>query len=299
MTFMLTSFIAITQSDAKKVLAYSTIANLGLIILCAGIGTYEGVWAGILLIIFHAVAKCLLFLCVGVVEHKIHSRNIEDMSGLIVTMPKVSIMMQIGMAGMFLAPFGMLISKWAVLKAIVDCNPLLSVFLVFGSAATLFYWVKWMGRLITVVGPVEDTEEVLSRSEAVPLKILAILTVVVCMFFPLIASVLIEPYIKEIYGAIMSFGSGNFIIMSIMLGMVMLFPLSFLNYGKNVKVVDAYLAGANTPSGVDFTDSLGNARPMSMKHYYLEGYFKEGKLLTLGIVLSILLLLVTLGVSFL
>ena len=48
----------------------------------AGIGTSEAVWAGVLLIIFHAVAKCLLFLCVGVVEHKLHSRNIEDMSGL-------------------------------------------------------------------------------------------------------------------------------------------------------------------------------------------------------------------------
>jgi len=39
---------------------------------------------------------------------------------------------------MFLAPFGMLISKWAVLKAVVDASPLLAVFIVFGSAATLF-----------------------------------------------------------------------------------------------------------------------------------------------------------------
>ena len=129
-------------------LAWSTVANLGLIVLCGGIGTYEAVWAGVLLIIFHAVAKCLLFLCVGVVEHKLHSRNIEDMSGLVVSMPRVSVMMQIGMAGMFLAPFGMLISKWAVLKAVVDASPLLSVFIVFGSSATLFFWVKWMGKLL-------------------------------------------------------------------------------------------------------------------------------------------------------
>jgi len=40
----------------------------------------------------------LLFLCVGVIEHKLHSRNIEDMAGLIVSMPRVSVMMQIGMA---------------------------------------------------------------------------------------------------------------------------------------------------------------------------------------------------------
>ena len=96
------------------------------------------------------MAKCLLFLCVGVVEHKLHSRDIEAMSGLVLNMPRVAVMMLIGMAGMFLAPFGMLISKWAVLKAVVDAYPSLSVFIVFGSAATLFFWVKWMGKLLEV-----------------------------------------------------------------------------------------------------------------------------------------------------
>ncbi len=119
-TFFLASAMAITQSNAKRVLAYSTVANLGLVVACGGIGTYEAVWAAILLIIFHAVAKSLLFLSVGTVEHQIHSRDIEDMDGLIVTMPKVAAMILIGIAGMFLAPFGMLISKWASLRAFID-----------------------------------------------------------------------------------------------------------------------------------------------------------------------------------
>ena len=119
-TFLIGSLAAITTREAKRVLAWSTVANLGLIVMCGGIGTSQAVWAGVLLIIFHAVAKCLLFLCVGVVEHKLHSRNIEDMSGLVVYMPRVAVMMLIGMAGMSLAPFGMLISKWAVLRAVVD-----------------------------------------------------------------------------------------------------------------------------------------------------------------------------------
>jgi ech hydrogenase subunit A len=56
-TFLTTSLVAVTQSNAKRVLAYSTIANLGLIVMCAAIGTKETVWAAILLTIFHAVAK--------------------------------------------------------------------------------------------------------------------------------------------------------------------------------------------------------------------------------------------------
>ena len=54
----------------------------GLIIACAGIDTTEAVTAGMLLIIFHAVVKALLFLCVGAIEHHIASRDIEDMRGL-------------------------------------------------------------------------------------------------------------------------------------------------------------------------------------------------------------------------
>ncbi|MEG0156628.1 MAG: proton-conducting transporter membrane subunit, partial [Anaerovoracaceae bacterium] len=56
-TFLMASFAAISQSNAKKVLAYSTVANLGLIVACGGVGSASAVWAGIMLIIFHAVTK--------------------------------------------------------------------------------------------------------------------------------------------------------------------------------------------------------------------------------------------------
>jgi ech hydrogenase subunit A len=282
-TFLITSLIALSQSDAKKALAYSTIANLGLIVLCAGVGTYEAMWAAILLIIFHAVTKCLLFLCVGAVEHKIHSRNIEDMSGLIISMPKISIMMQIGMVGMFLAPFGMLISKWAVLKALVDYNPLLAVFVIFGSSAALFFWVKWLGKIITVVNKENDLEEGMSHTEMRPLYILSFLTVGLCGFFPAISAALIQPYVVEIYGTTIAMSQGNVVIMSIMLAMVMLFPLSFINYGKRVKVVDAYLGGANIETSTSFRGAGSSIKDMEIKNYYLEKYFGEAKLYRFGI----------------
>ncbi len=90
-TFFAASLLAISQSDGKKVLAYSTISNLGLIAACAGVGTYEATWAAILLMIFHAVAKSLMFLSVGAVENCTGSRNIEDMHGLIVRLPQLGV----------------------------------------------------------------------------------------------------------------------------------------------------------------------------------------------------------------
>ena len=289
-TFIIASFAAISQSDAKKILAYSTIANLGLIVLCCGVGTYEAVWAAMLLIIFHAVAKCLLFLCVGVVEHKLHSRNIEDMSGLIISMPKISIMMQIGMAGMFLAPFGMLISKWVALKAIVDANPCLLVFIVFGGAATLFFWVKWIGTLIMVFRPLEHVEDGIHKSEWLSLAALSAATVGMCAFFPAVSALLIQPYILETYGRNAGMSQGNIVIISIMLAMIMLFPLSFINYGKKVKVVDAYLGGANIDTSVRFRGSAGSSYNIELKGYYLEKYFKESRLNNIGVVACCILL---------
>jgi ech hydrogenase subunit A len=296
-TFLVGSLAAITTSDAKKVLAWSTIANLGLIVMCGGIGTYQAVWAGVLLIIFHAVAKCLLFLCVGVVEQRLHSRDIEAMSGLVLNMPRVGVMMLVGMAGMFLAPFGMLISKWAVLKAVVDAYPALSVFIVFGSAATLFFWVKWMGKLLEVMKPRQSAEPALALGQAIALYGLAVATFLACLFFPLISSHFIEPYIFAVYGQTTSMAPGNIIIMIIMMVMIMLFPLSYINYGRGVRVTDAYLGGANVPSSARFLGSGNAEHEVVTNNYYLRGVVSEKWLARYGVLCSVVLLALMVGTA--
>jgi ech hydrogenase subunit A len=281
-TFVISALAAITVSDAKRVLAWSTIGNLGLIVLCGGIGTYEAVWAGVLLIIFHAIAKCLLFLCVGVVEHKLHSRNIEDMAGLIVSMPRVSVTMQFGMAGMFLAPFGMLISKWAVLKAVVDANPVLCGFIVYGSAATLFFWVKWMGKLLEVVNPHPRIEKETDTSEAIVLYGLSAATALACLLFPLISRGYIEPYVLGVFGKTASLDEGNVVIMVIMMVLILLFPITFFNYGRGVRVTDAYLGGVNEHGSTSFRGSANAVQNVSIGNYYLLNIFDETALSNWG-----------------
>ena len=285
-TFVIGSLVAICTSDAKRVLAYSTVANLGLIVLCGGIGTPEAVWAGFLLIVFHAVAKALLFLCVGVVENKTHSRDVEDMAGLVIRMPRISIMIQLGIAGMFLAPFGMLISKWAVLKAVVDAHPMLSLFVVFGSSATLFFWVKWLGKLLQITGSMEKKEKDIGRGTWAALATLAGLVVLTCMGFPLLSNLMIEPYIGGGFTAADSvLGTSNLIGMGLMLGMVAMFPLSFFNYGRKVRVADAYLGGANVDAAdgqARFQGSAGTIRDMAMRNYYVGQLLGEERVFRIG-----------------
>ena len=272
MTFLLASFMAISQNNAKKVLAYSTIANLGLIVACAGVGTYNLIWVAILLIIFHATAKSLLFLCVGTIEQRIGSRNIEDMGGLIVRMPKLAVMMFIGMAGMFLAPFGMVISKWAAIEAFITApfGLIFIAILVFGGSVTVFFWSKWMGKIISVMRDQTVIEDVGKKERYGVLYILTGLVVFVCLIFPLISSVLIEPFVMNIYGETTRLAQANLTIMLMMLCLLMIMPFSMLFYRKGVKPAPPYMGGRPMDDPMKYTGSMGVSHDLVLSNYYLK-----------------------------
>jgi len=288
LTFLAASLIAITQSDAKKVLAYSTIANLGLIVACAGIGTYESTWAACFLILFHAASKSLLFLSVGSVESLTGSRDIEDMHGLIVKLPLMAIMMTVGIAGMFLAPFGMLISKWAAMKAFLDSKNMIMLFmLVFGSAATLFYWTKWLGKLVAMGHKSERLKVRPPTAEKFALFALAAFTVANCLLFPLVSQYIVEPFLAQMFGIQKTIISlGNQQIMLMLLCMILLLPigLSFLTRGG--KLTTVYMGGVNTGDDRHFTGFAGEEKRMYLSNWYMERYFGKGRLLIAGTVLS-------------
>ncbi|MFA5206337.1 MAG: proton-conducting transporter membrane subunit [Lentisphaeria bacterium] len=148
-TFAVTSAIAISQSNAKKVLAYSTIANLGLIVACAGLNTPLAYAAALMLLVFHAVSKSVLFLAVGAIEQGIGSRHIEDMSGILRKMPLTASFAALGMVSMMMPPFGMLAAKWMAIESAVN-SPLVLMLIIIGSALTVFFWSKWIGRITTI-----------------------------------------------------------------------------------------------------------------------------------------------------
>lgn len=151
--FMVTALLAISQTSAKRVLAYSTISNLGLIICCAGLNTGVAIVAAIILIVFHAISKGLMFLTVGIIEQHVASRNIEDMEGLVVKLPVVATVGLLGMLTMTFVPFGVVLGKWAGLEAaalpVTGWFPVIVTFMAIGSAATLVFWTRWMGRFLS------------------------------------------------------------------------------------------------------------------------------------------------------
>ena len=94
LTALISAFAAINQNDIKKVLAYSTISQLGFMFIAIGAGAYV---AAIFHLVTHAFFKALLFLGAGAVIHEMHhEQNIQKMGGLKKKMPLTAAMMGIG-----------------------------------------------------------------------------------------------------------------------------------------------------------------------------------------------------------
>lgn len=286
-TFCLASFIAISQSNAKRVLAYSTIANLGLIVACAGVGTPEAVWAAIFLVLFHAIAKSLLFLCVGTAEHHIGSRDIEDEDLLFERLPRLSRLMMLGIMCMFIAPFGMLVSKWAALVSFIDSGQVvLLILLAFGSGATFMFWAKWMGKLAGIAAPQDSLEGSIHRSEWIALATMAVVLVLCCALLPVISDYLVMPYLWTIWGPAVFTNGGNDIlwitgILSLAVAWIIFGGLSRRN--PKTRQASVYLSGVglnNTQR--TFTNSLSHETASTARNWYLEGIFGETHIAPIG-----------------
>lgn len=293
-TFLIMSMLAITVSDGKKVLAYSTISNLGLITACAGVGAKETLWAGIFLLIFHAVSKSLLFQTVGSIEHATGSRDIESMHGLVRRHPYLAWTLVIGIAGMFLAPFGMLFSKWAALKAFVDSGSIILVlFVCFGSATTLFYWMKWIATVLASKSNDVKAKNTTTANQWTSILIHSIFMVTLCFTFPMLSSNLIQPYIRLIYNnAHDVISKDNMIIMMIMLVAIFVIPGTAWLTAKETryKKANRYINGVNVGDQMHYYDSMGEKKRFFLANWYMEDIFGEKKLWNPSIVISILII---------
>ncbi len=179
-TAVFAALIAVAQNDIKRILAYSTISQLGYMMAGLGLG---GVAVGMFHLITHAFFKALLFLGAGSVIHGCHDeQDIRRMGGLRVDMPLTFITYAIGMLA--LCGFPILSGFWSkdgILEAAqgwsLSKGPL--YLLVFGALLTAFYMVR--ARSVTfssATGAVTRRRTRSSRVMTVPLAILAFFALV-------------------------------------------------------------------------------------------------------------------------
>jgi ech hydrogenase subunit A len=289
LVFVVTSILAVSQPVSKRVLAYSTVANLGLIICCAGINTDLAMAAALALIVFHAVSKGALFMAVGMAEQQIGSRDIEDMEGLGFRTPLLASAMVVGMFSMLFLPFGVAFSKWAAIEAAgTEGGWFIAVtaFLAVGSAATLVFWAKWVGRLTTQVkGEAREEKPFFAYAGTIGLVGTAVgLSILIA---PLMQWLILpaqagmgygRPFDLTGWNLFTAVGSFTPWVLFIAVGLAVLLPALLVKGPAGTETAPAYLCGVNVDGDRRFRSVADSPVPLAVGGTYWTTLFGEQKL---------------------
>jgi proton-translocating NADH-quinone oxidoreductase chain N len=149
MTMIIAEVSALRQTNLKRMLAYSSIGQMGFVLIAFGIGTNEAVFGALFLMLNHAVIKGLLFMSGSYLVYNTPSKEIKDMSGIGHKLPMVSLFFALGaLAIVGLPPFAGFWSKLYILMATADSGlyALMATILAV-SIIELVYYLRVLGRL--------------------------------------------------------------------------------------------------------------------------------------------------------
>jgi NADH-quinone oxidoreductase subunit M len=158
--------VALVQRDMKKLVAYSSVAHMGFVTLGFFIFNELGVSGGLVQMISHGFVSGAMFLCIGVLYDRVHSREISAYGGVVNTMPKfAAFAMLFAMANCGLPGTGGFVGEWMVILGTVKSSfwiaALAATTLVFGAGYTL-----WMYKRVYFGAPANDDVKALSDINA-------------------------------------------------------------------------------------------------------------------------------------
>ena len=144
---------ALRADDLKRVIAYSTVSQLAFILLGVSTGSAVALEGGLLYIMAHSVGKGGLFLCAGIVEHRLHTKDLSKMGGLIKTMPlTAAAFLLCAFSIMGLPPFGGFFAKFLVIDGIFSAGrPVLGLVFLAGAVMTVMYLMRLFAKVF--LGP--------------------------------------------------------------------------------------------------------------------------------------------------
>src|SRR5204863_2239595 len=135
-----TSLVALMQEDIKKLIAYSSVAHMGFVTMGIFAGTTQGVAGGVFQMISHGIVSGALFLCVGVVYDRMHSREIAAYGGLVNRMPLyASVFMLFTMANVGLPATSGFIGEFLTLLGAFQSNTWVAVLATTGVILSACY----------------------------------------------------------------------------------------------------------------------------------------------------------------
>jgi NADH-quinone oxidoreductase subunit M len=178
------ALMALAERDVKRIIAYSSVSQMGYILFGLGTLTYDGIAGATLHVIFHAIVKALLFMGVGLVVRATGRRRIEELSGLGSAMPLVALCTGVGalaIAGM--PPLCIFDSEWMIFAGGFHTAHIgLSLLTLFGSLLTVAYALWFVGRIFFGTRPKGLTVDRLHWAMVAPTVLLAALALIEGLF---------------------------------------------------------------------------------------------------------------------
>ena len=172
-----TSLIALMQEDMKKLIAYSSVAHMGFVTLGIFTIQQQGIEGSIIQMISHGLVSAALFLSVGVIYDRMHSRLINTYGGLVSIIPKYSVLLMVFvLASLGLPGTSGFIGEFLILMGAFKDNFLVAVFASIGVILGAAY-ILWMYKRVVfgkIINPELKTMVDLNRSEFLVLSCLAV-----------------------------------------------------------------------------------------------------------------------------
>jgi proton-translocating NADH-quinone oxidoreductase chain M len=173
---------AAVETDLKRILAYSTVSQIGYIFLGFAVLNPMGVSGSLLFILMHGLAKAGLFLCAGIVIHATHERDIRKMGGMIKTMPWTAIAyIFCAFSVIGIPPFGGFFSKFMVIMATVQSGRIwVAAAALFAAVMTMYYLFRVFSAVF--MGEAKSDHKEGTRSMVFVVVVLAVLSLLAGLF---------------------------------------------------------------------------------------------------------------------
>lgn len=148
-TMLYGEIMALRQDDLKRLLAYSTMGQIGEICMTLGVLSWLAATGALMHMLNHAIMKDLLFLCSGALIMRAGTHRLADLAGLGKAMPFTAACMVIGLLSILgLPPFAGFMSKFMMLYALAEVSPLLAAVMLLASLAGVIYYSRIIKTLI-------------------------------------------------------------------------------------------------------------------------------------------------------
>jgi NADH-quinone oxidoreductase subunit M len=185
MAIVYTSFVALAQEDVKKLIAYSSVAHMGFVTMGIFSMTHQGIEGGIYQMLSHGVVSGALFLCVGVIYDRMHTREIAAYGGLVSRMPVyAACFMVFTLANLGLPGTGGFVGEFLTMLGTFRVNTWVVIFAATGSILSAAYMLYLYWRVIfgKLVKPALQTIQDLSIREFAILAPLVIITLIMGVY---------------------------------------------------------------------------------------------------------------------